>query len=248
MSTRPSALTSSTFFTDPGTLQTLIFDVDGTLYKQRPVRHGMLWRIARYYLLHPARGLATLRALKAYREAQEFLRASNRDWNDIGKAQITLASQWTGIREEIVAASVARWMEQEPLDLVARSIREGLSEFLQAAKNHGLRLAVFSDYPATAKLAAMSLTDFFDVVVSAQDPEVQQFKPNTRGIEITLQRLGINKARALYIGDRPDIDIPTATKAGLACVLVGRTRQVSNHCPWLVVSNYHELKRLIWRQ
>jgi hypothetical protein len=39
-------------------------------------------------------------------------------------------------------------------------------------------------------------TNRLEVVVSAQDPEVQQFKPKPRGLETTLRRLGVDTHQA----------------------------------------------------
>jgi phosphoglycolate phosphatase/putative hydrolase of the HAD superfamily len=231
----------------PHSAKALIFDVDGTLYDQERVRRGMFWRLLRAHLGQPIQGLSTLRALRAYRNAQEFLRICNAGGEDVSEAQVKLASELTGIQKKIVASTVSRWMEKEPLDLVARSIRHGVSEFVQHAKNHGLRLAVFSDYPAAAKLDAMRLTPFFDVVVSAQDPEVRRFKPDARGIEVTLRRLNVAKDRVLYIGDRPDVDAAAAFRAGITCVIIGQKRNRTTSQPWLEVSDYHELRALVCR-
>jgi len=209
------------------------------------VRRGILWRLLCAHLAQPARGLSTFRALRAYRKAQEFLRTSNQEGTNISEAQLDLGSQWTGLSKETLIQNVSRWMEKEPLDLVARSIRKGLAEFLWAAKNYGFKLGVFSDYPADAKLKAMCIADFFDVVVSAQDPEVQRFKPSTRGVEVTLKRLGAESHHALYIGDRPEIDAITATEAGMGCVIIGRQSNGSIPCQWRAVRNYNELRDLL---
>ena len=228
-------------------LDTLIFNVDGTLYDQTPVRRRIIWRLLRANLKEPAQAFLTLRALSAYRDAQEFLRAARYGGEDIYETQLELASKWTGLQKHTVASNVARWMEREPLDLVARSIRQGVFEFLQAAKMYGFKLGVFSDYPAIEKIAAMGLTHFFDVLVSAQDPEVQRFKPDGRGIEVTLGRLGVEKNRALYIGDRPDVDAAAASRAGIRCVIIGRKRDRTNPRSWTEVSGYRELRDLVCR-
>jgi hypothetical protein len=41
---------------------------------------------------------------------------------------------------------------------------------------------------------------------------------------LTLHRLGVPPDRALYVGDRPEVDGVTATSAGVAAVIVGRSR------------------------
>src|SRR5205085_2620040 len=55
-------------------LQAVIMDVDGTMYRQGPVRRAMLWRILSAHAMSPLRGISTLRMLSAYRLAQEELR------------------------------------------------------------------------------------------------------------------------------------------------------------------------------
>lgn len=230
---------------DTRQVQALIFDVDGTLYRQWPVQCGMLWRLLSAHVRHPIEGMLTLRVLRAYRRAQEVLRASRLTDRSSALRQLQLACAWTGMTAGFVEACAARWMEQEPLALVARSRREGVVEFLEAAKERGLRLGICSDYPPTAKLRALGIAHFFDVIVSAQDPEVQQFKPSPRGLETTLRRLGVGKFQALYIGDRPEVDAVAASSAGIACVIIGRQRRVDWH-GWHQIRDYQELQKILW--
>jgi FMN phosphatase YigB (HAD superfamily) len=189
----------------------------------------------------------TVRVLKAYRDAQEFLRIASYEIDDIFEAQLALTCKWTGVPRETVISTVARWMEREPLDLVAASTCDGVAEFLRAAKECGFKLGVVSDYSATAKLSAMGLSDFFDVVVSAQDPEVQRFKPDAQGIEVALRRLRANREQTLYVGDRADIDITAASRAGVACVIVSQKRSKMHLASCVQVSNYNELCQLVCR-
>jgi FMN phosphatase YigB (HAD superfamily) len=83
--------------------------------------------------------------------------------------------------------------------------------------------------------------------VSAQDPEVQRFKPNPRGLEVALRQLGVEKHQALYVGDRPEVDAATACSAGTACVIIGRLNVV-HQSGWVELSGYRELKGAICRQ
>ncbi len=228
---------------DVKALRALIVDVDGTLYMQRPVRTAVAWRLLKAYATRPREGTSTLRALRAYRRAQEALREPRSPISgDLAAAQVRLASQMTGEDGAFVGACLARWMHQEPLDLVARARREALCEFLQAVKHHQLSLGVFSDYPAMSKLEALGVARCFDVVVTAQDPELQKFKPSPRGLEVTLQRLGVTPAQALYVGDRPDTDGLAAKWAGVSCVIIGRRhRTPTAGDAWLALSGYKAL-------
>ncbi len=206
-----------------GSLKALIFDVDGTLYEQGPVRRAILYRILRAHRTSPVQGLRTLRMLYAYRKAQEVLRENPSDSSDIASAQLLIASRRMGVSAETIAPCIARWMEQEPLPLLARSLRKGIVELLQwKRRNVACGLAVLSDYSADRKLAAMGLTGFFDVVVTAQDPEVQRFKPDPAGLELVLQRLAVRMSEAVYIGDREDVDAVAASRAGIQYFILSR--------------------------
>jgi HAD superfamily hydrolase (TIGR01509 family) len=221
-------------------LTTIVFDVDGTLYEQDGLRRAMFLRLVRHVLTHPGEGIAVFQALRAYRHAQELLRGAAVD-GTLADAQMRLACERSGQPSHALAAIVERWMEREPLDLLERFVMPGLRAFLGAAKDRGLRLGVLSDYPAAAKLEAMKLTEFFDVVVSAQDASVNRFKPDPSGLTEALRRLGAAPSQALYVGDRDDVDGTVATAAGVACVIVGGRRS-----PSAIASNYRDLHTVLF--
>jgi HAD superfamily hydrolase (TIGR01509 family) len=213
-----------------GQIDAIVFDVDGTLYRQRTVRATMLGRLLRECVLRPRAGVGTVRVLRAYRRAQEQLRENDAPHASGARgaaAQLALAAERTGMPAPAVAATVARWMEQEPLPLIARAVLPGLESFLAQAANRGLRLGVLSDYPAQSKLEALGIAGRFEVVVCAQDPEVGVFKPDPRGLLLALDRLGVPPERALYVGDRPEVDGVTARRAGVSAVIVGRAGQAA---------------------
>jgi FMN phosphatase YigB (HAD superfamily) len=204
-------------------VRAVIFDVDGTLYRQAPLRRAMAKRLARAYVAHPFVGHRTMRILRAYRHAQEELRAGAAT-GDLAEEQLALAARRAGANRETVLASVERWMELAPLDVLAVCGQPDLRASLQSLHSSGLQLAVLSDYPAEAKLQALGIRDLFDVVVCAQEPEVKVLKPDPRGLVLVLERLGAGVAEALYVGDRADVDAPTARAAGVACAIVGPAR------------------------
>ena len=236
----------SLFAFEAGRFKAVVMDVDGTLYRQSSVRRKMLWRLMRTHVCQPTQGFSTLRVLRAYRKAQEVLRGVPRDSEpDLARAQLRLACEWTGVKPDVVNSYVTRWMEREPLEILARSLHEGLVTFLQNVRSKGLRLGALSDYPAEAKLAAMRIAHFFDVVVSAQNTDVQKLKPDPRSLEFTLQRLGVERHEALYIGDRPEVDAAAASNAGVACVIIGCRRDLAEWQGCVGVSGYEELNRAI---
>lgn len=93
---------------------------------------------------------------------------------------------------------------------------------LATLRERGYHLGVFSDYPATEKLKALGVRDYFTTVVSSQDNEVRGFKPNTTGFGIAVSRLGLLPGEVLYVGDRLDVDGRGAKGAGIAAAILGK--------------------------
>ena len=204
-------------------VKAVIFDVDGTLYRQRPLRRAMAVRLVAGHLLHPIRGMRTARILAAYRQAQEDMRADTAV-GDLTEVQLLAASARTGVDLAEVARCVTRWMDVAPLALLPRCAEHDLVESLDLLRSWGLRLAVLSDYPAHAKLAALGIADHFDHVLCAQDADIGRFKPHPRGLEVALQRLELDAAEVLYVGDRSEVDAVSAAAANIRCVIVGGPR------------------------
>jgi HAD superfamily hydrolase (TIGR01549 family) len=203
------------------TLRAVLFDVDGTLYRQAPLRRAMLLKFLRAHALRPLAGWRTARVLDAYRRALEHLRDSP-EVLELGDAQLQLTCQWTRLDPQTVAECVGQWIEREPLGLVRRYLRPGLHDFIDACVENGLRLGLLSDYPAEPKLHALGLEGVFDAVLSAQSPEIGVFKPNPRGLLALARRLEVDASECVYIGDRPEIDGRAAWAAGMRCLIVGR--------------------------
>src|SRR4051812_26705840 len=128
-------------------LRCIIFDVDGTLYRQGPVRRGMAVRFLSYALRKPVPALRTAAFIRQYRRAQEQLRG-------IGSRsdQLRVACERCGTECAWGMKCVEEWIEKRPLDLVAKAIYPGLVAFLAKARERGMKLAVVSDYPPEEKL------------------------------------------------------------------------------------------------
>ncbi len=197
----------------------LIFDLDGTLYLQPPVRRAILWRLLRAGSVRPISTWREWQVIRHYRRAQEHLRHRPEHSAD---AQLPLACEWSGEQPESAAKTIAPWMEDTPLETLARYVRPGVVDLLESAKKRGIRLGLVSDYPATKKLLALGLDTYFSVVVTAQDNRVGVFKPSPKGLILALADLGVELGSAVYIGDRPSVDGEAAQRAGVAGVILGQ--------------------------
>lgn len=205
----------------PLDLKAVIFDVDGTLYHLRGLQRAVQIHFLRGHWYKPFEASQVHRAIQAYRRAAETLRLLPAQEVELAESQIEFATESCGLPKEYIRACVCRWMAEEPLAFLPRFRYEGVQEVLSELRQRGLRLAVFSDYPAQAKMHAMGLGDAFELVMSAQDPDVQRFKPDPRGLKVVLERMGVEANQAIYVGDRPAIDGVAAERAGMAWLIAG---------------------------
>jgi phosphoglycolate phosphatase/putative hydrolase of the HAD superfamily len=227
---------------DLSRLKAVIFDLDGTLYRQGPLRRAMALRLLRAHVFRPATGLRTIRTIAAYRGAQEELRGAPGN-SDLAEAQLGLAADHTGFDRDTVAADVERWVELAPLDLLSRFVQPGLADLLTALRARRLKLGVLSDYQALPKLRALGIVDLFDVVLCAQDPEIGVFKPHPRGLRLALQRLEVTAPEALYVGDRAEVDAVAAVAAKVPCAIVSKAGNVGAGIGYVQIASISELQR-----
>jgi FMN phosphatase YigB (HAD superfamily) len=198
----------------------------------------MMLRLASYVSREPGLGVRTVRLLRAYRNAQERLRMAA--GTVTASQQLALACQHTGEDPTWAAMVVRQWIEEAPLGVVRRYMRTGLTALLRRARDCGLALGVLSDYPAAAKLTAMGVRELFDIVRWAQEPEIDAFKPDARGLKLIVDAFGIGADEALHIGDRPEVDNEAARRAGMPAAIIGRRRSPST-TPCLQVGTFEEL-------
>jgi putative hydrolase of the HAD superfamily len=211
-------------------LRLVVFDVDGTLYRQRPLR----LRMARDLLLHALlrRDLATLSVLRTYRHKREEMGDAQVEGFDARLVDETATA--TGRSPEQVRAVVSHWIDRHPLPYLRACRYAGLVELFAGLRRHGKTIGVLSDYPAVAKLAALELAA--DHVIAADDPGIGMLKPHPRGLETLIHRAGATPATTLLIGDRAERDGLVARAAGTR-VLLRASRPIDG---WQTFARYDE--------
>jgi len=220
----------------------VLFDLDGTLYRQAPMRALMALELAALPLSGPFRAGRRLRALRAYRRAQEHLRAA--PGRDPGAAQLAAAARASGLPVAEVERLVTEWIQQRPLKYLRFCRAKGLDDLLGVVERAGLRAGILSDYPARAKLEALDLGGRFAPVLCASDPEIAAFKPSPRGFRRACEIWGIEPREVLVVGDRADVDAAGAAAAGMPCAIVGR-RTAPPGASHVVVESLEQLSRVI---
>ncbi len=191
----------------------VVFDVDGTLYRQGRLRARMLASL----LLETAR-TANWRlpaTLRAFRQGRELL--GDQETRDFMSRQYVLAARQCHCSPAEVCEIVEEWMEQRPLPHLRACRYPGIDRLFHAIARAGKTIAVLSDYPAAAKLQALELKA--DIVVAATDPEVGRLKPHPAGLRRILSLARTPPQRALMIGDRADRDGEVARRVGMKALI-----------------------------
>ncbi len=195
----------------------VVFDVDGTLYAQAPLR----WRMARDMALDAAarRSLTAIRVVGTYRRLREAAGVAGKaGFEQSLTAEVAGA---TGVPQSEVRGITEEWLERRPLRYLGACRYPGLPALFDGLRQAGIAVAALSDYPARAKLAALGLVA--DPVVWAGDPGVDRLKPDPRGLLAVIEQVGATPATTVLIGDRPDRDGEAARRAG-ARALIRSTR------------------------
>lgn len=204
----------------PRNIKGVLFDVDGTLYHQTPLRIIMVMLLILHHIRQPKALLRKVRIIKAYRKAQETMRKSFHDSPDCEAEQRGITIATTGETPQYVTEVLQEWFEMKPLPYLRVCRRRGLKRMLTRLDGQGFKLGVYSDYPARNKLCALGIADYFNTVVASQDRDVRGFKPNTNGFTVAVARMGLAPSEVLYVGDRAHIDGVGAAAAGMPVIIM----------------------------
>lgn len=196
-------------------IRAVIFDVDGTLYLQSALRKKMLYDLLGYFLVRPWKwkDLLILYHFRKEREKRSFEPGSN-----LEQAQYEWCSEKCGYPIESVKRVIEKWIFTHPNQYLLNCTYPGTKMFFDTLKKHGIKTAIFSEYKATEKLQAMGLNA--DLVACSTDPDIDQFKPNPKGLLVIAEKFGLSPWQCLFIGDREDKDGKCAQQAQMPYLIV----------------------------
>lgn len=189
-------------------LRAVLFDLDYTLYDQRPFLEGALRDVARAHAAATGQPAATL---------EEGLVAL---WRRLGTRHPGLFDAWgqeLGVAMD-VPGCVRTFHAHRPARL---QFYPGVAESLGALRGQGLKLGIVTDGDVTmqrTKVETLGVGALVDVVVFTK--AIGAPKPSPRGILHALEQLAIPPAHAAYIGDHPELDMGAARAAGVRAVRV----------------------------
>jgi HAD superfamily hydrolase (TIGR01549 family) len=110
------------------------------------------------------------------------------------------------------------------------AVPERTREALARLKAAGLRLGVVSNSEGRVEqaLEAAGLRGYFDVVVDSGLIGIE--KPDPRIFAAALDRLGVDPAEALYVGDLYEVDVVGARAAGIEAILLESSVAPAREC------------------
>jgi HAD superfamily hydrolase (TIGR01509 family) len=91
--------------------------------------------------------------------------------------------------------------------------------------------------------AALGLTDLVQAVVLADDVR-PDYKPHPKGLLIACERLGVDPAECVYIGDQ-ECDLQAAAAAGMDSILIRGTHTPADLTHTKMVADIDELAKLL---
>lgn len=196
-------------------VKAVIFDVDGTLYSQFRMRRHMARRLL-FHCVSSFSGWRDIQMLRKFRRIRENL--SFEEVENLERVQYESCALALNRDTEDVIQVVRKWMFQIPLQYIADCRFSGINTFFEELNRRGIKIAVFSDFPAREKLNALGLSA--EVLVCATDSEVNGLKPNPKGLLRVAELLSVPVAECLVIGDRDDRDGEAARRAGVPYLIL----------------------------
>jgi len=223
----------------------ILFDVDGTLYHQTPLRVIMILVLITLNMHNPKELLRKIKVIMSFRKAQETLRRYPQKDVDYPSRQIHITSENTGESPAYISETIQEWIENKPLPYLRLCRRKRIKTVIALLHETGLKLGVYSDYPVEKKLDALDISQYISVIVSASDPEVNGFKPQTNGFSVAARRMGLNPSEILYVGDRPDVDGAGASAAGMQVVILNGLLKKKTTREYPSISSHYDLLKII---
>ena len=189
-------------FIDYTVIKLVIFDVDGTLYNQKKMRIYMFLEILIFLILNP-RKYNQIKILQDFRKQREI--RSDEDCSNLRELQYLWVSENLGVKSSVVEKIIEDWIFTRPLKYLIKCRKKGAVKLFEKLKKHGIKTAVYSDYPAEKKMETLKLS--VDLIVSSTDRNIDKFKPDPKGALYILKQLNNGETEnCIFIGDRFEKD------------------------------------------
>jgi phosphoglycolate phosphatase len=151
-----------------------------------------------------------------------------------------------GLQPEYVREQIGIVYDKFDQDALTRwKLRPDILILLELLKKNGVRRALVSNVGEKALTEALSklrLEEFFEVCVNRNS--VTYPKPNSEGINLALDKLGVQRGKSVFVGDSLD-DINAARNAGLRVIIIADGENLREEIlaarPERIIHGYEEL-------
>lgn len=186
-------------------IKAIIFDIDGVLIDVSQSYRLAIKKTAEFFL---GRIL----------DMKDVEMVKNQGINDdIDAAEILIQQNGGDFRKEVITKKFNEYYLGREWDGFVKNEKLALKT-ANLGKLKKYRLAVFTGRPrdeAMFGLKRFKLEETFDSIIVRQD--VKQGKPDPEGINMILEKLGVNKDEVVYVGDNV-ADIRAAMNAGIGFI------------------------------
>ena len=198
-----------------------IFDLDGTLYRQLPVRITMTLKLLLYVLRHPSkwRLIYGIYCFRALREDEKYRKTST--MRQVHDAAIRSSSDEGELHE-----AVDKWLMKVPLEILPRYRNGKVIDLFNELANKGYKTVVYSDYPVEDKLKALNVCP--DYIFYPSEESFWELKPSKYAMDHILNVTNANPEESIYIGDRWEKDGRSAELCGIRYIQVSKRGIVIN--------------------
>lgn len=195
-----------------------IFDLDGTLYYQKPFRRKMLFVLLWHVLAHPM-SIKDLFLIKTYRQVREqWEKYEKKDTGmRLDERQYAYVAAQKGVEPERVKRAVELFMLEMPLRVLPPYRDEILGGLVKRLKKEKKTVVIYSDYPVEDKLKCLGIEA--DACYTSGDEAIGCMKPDPKGIQVILSAFGCSSADAVMIGDRYEKDGAAAERSGVDYII-----------------------------
>lgn len=223
------------------TIRTLTFDLDDTLWDNRPVMIQAEQALYQWLAEHYPR-VAYRYSLADLRQVRMQLAAEQPDlryrMTALRKQSLRLAADEVGYPEAMVEQAFGYFLEVRHRIPLYQDVVPGLRRLRQA----GYLICALTN--GNADVSRLGIGELFDLQLDAES--VGEAKPHPRMFELACRRTGVNPAQLAHIGDEPEVDLAGANAAGVKAIWMNRlAREVDTRFPYHAeVRNMGELLAL----
>lgn len=200
-----------------------ICDMDGTLYYQRKLQLAMVHKLLCYAIANP-HNIWKCYAIYLFRkEREKDLIIHGIDGNEnIDERIYKKLSLRLNKNVSLIEDVIKEWIYCIPIQYIAACKDIRLIDFLNNSKTNGKKVVILSDYQACEKVKVLNINT--DAIYAATDENIKQLKPSTKGIEVILQDIPVDKKDILIIGDRFSKDAQMAIKAQIDYLILNKLK------------------------